>query len=97
MAIDSTLQRPSEEVAAHAEGPVARAIEEQTAKLPSDTFLWLAVGSMVVSAALQSGGKRHGGLFVGQWASAFLLFGIYNKLVKQLGSDRTAHAGAARA
>ena len=25
---------------------------------------------------------------VGQWAPAFLLFGVYNKLVKPLGSDR---------
>src|SRR5437868_3140852 len=28
----------------HSEGQVARAIEQQTAKLPSDTFLWAAVG-----------------------------------------------------
>ena len=27
----------------HQEGRVAKAIEEQTAKLPSDTFLWMAV------------------------------------------------------
>ena len=26
------------------EGRVAKTIEEQTAKLPSDTFLWMAVG-----------------------------------------------------
>ncbi|MEO5819794.1 MAG: hypothetical protein ABIT71_04765 [Vicinamibacteraceae bacterium] len=67
---------------------MARAIEEQTAKLPSDTFLWAAVGSMGVSAALQLAGKRHASLFVGQWAPAFLLLGVYNKLVKELGSDR---------
>ena len=72
----------------HAEGRLARAIEEQTAKLPSDTFLWAAVGSMGVSAALQLAGKRHASLFVGQWAPAFLLLGLYNKLVKELGSDR---------
>jgi hypothetical protein len=30
----------------HSEDRVARAIEEQTAKLPSDTFLWAALGSM---------------------------------------------------
>ena len=70
------------------EGRLAKAIEQQTAKLPSDTFLWAAVGSMGVSAALQLAGKRHASLFVGQWAPAFLLLGIYNKLVKQLGSDQ---------
>ena len=69
------------------EGGLAKAIEHQTAKLPSDTFLWAAVGSMGVSAALQLAGKRHASLFVGQWAPAFLLLGVYNKLVKQLGSD----------
>jgi hypothetical protein len=77
---------------AHSEGKVAKAIEEQTAKLPSDTFLWMAVGSMAVSATMQMIGNKQGSLFVGQWAPAFLLFGLYNKLVKQLGSDRTENA-----
>ena len=70
------------------EGRLAKSIERQTAKLPSDTFLWAALGSMGVSAVLQATGKRHASLFVGQWAPAFLLLGVYNKLVKQLGSDR---------
>ena len=72
----------------HSEGVVARSIEQQTAKLPSDTFLWLAVGAMTTSATLQLMGNKHVSLFVGQWAPTFLLFGLYNKLVKQLGSDR---------
>jgi hypothetical protein len=33
-------------------------------------------------------GKKHASLFVGQWAAPFLLFGVYNKLVKVAGSDR---------
>jgi hypothetical protein len=73
--------------ASRTEGRLAKTIEEQTAKLPSDTFLWAAIGSMAVSAGLQVAGKRHASLFVGQWAPAFLLLGVYNKLVKQLGSD----------
>ena len=76
----------------HEEGQVAKAIEEQTSKLPSDTFLWLALGAMATSAALQISGNKHASLFVGQWAPSFLLFGVYNKLVKQLGSDRTENA-----
>jgi hypothetical protein len=68
-------------------GRLARAFEEQTAKLPADTFLWAAVASMGVSAALQLTGKRQASLFVGQWAPAFLLLGIYNKLVKEFGFD----------
>jgi hypothetical protein len=76
----------------HSEGRVAKTIEEQTAKLPSDTFLWLAVGSMAASAVMQSMGNRHGSLFVGQWAPTLLILGLYNKMVKQLGSDRTENA-----
>jgi len=74
----------------HAEGRVARAIERQTAKLPSDTFLWTAVGAMALSAGLQLAGNRQVSNFVGQWAPTLLIFGLYNKLVKQLGSDRLA-------
>lgn len=74
----------------HKEGPVARAIEEYTAKLPSDTFLWAAVGSMAVSAAMKLMGRNHEALFIGQWAPSFLLLGIYNKIVKVEGSDITS-------
>lgn len=72
----------------HREGPVAKAIEKQTAKLPSDTFLWLAIGSIGVSAVLQALNKRERSLFVGQWVAPFLLLGIYNKIVKVAGSDQ---------
>jgi len=71
----------------HKEGPVAKAIEKQTAKIPSDVFLWAAFGSMAVSAILQFTAKKKESLFVGQWAAPFLLLGVYNKLVKQLGHD----------
>jgi hypothetical protein len=74
---------------AHSEGQLAKTIEEQTAKIPSDAFLWMAVGSMAVSATMQMIGNKNASIFVGQWAPTFLLFGLYNKLVKQLGSDRT--------
>ena len=69
------------------EGTVAKAIEEQTAKIPSDVFLWAAVGSMATSLVFKLSGKNDKSLFVGQWAAPFLLLGIYNKLVKQQGHD----------
>jgi len=72
----------------HSEGKVAKAIENQTAKLPSDTFLWAALGAMAVSATLKCFGRSHTALFVGQWAPSFLLLGIYNKIVKVEGNDR---------
>lgn len=72
----------------HKEGPIARTIEQQTAKLPSDTFLWAAVGSIGASALLRLMGKKHAALFVGEWVAPMLLFGVYNKIVKVQGSDR---------
>ncbi|MGI8672690.1 MAG: hypothetical protein ACR2LU_08780 [Luteitalea sp.] len=81
----------------HSEGRLARAIEHETAKLPSDTFLWLAWGSIAVSLALKVSGRERDALFVGQWAPTFLLHGLYVKMVKQLGSDRLDNpAGASR-
>lgn len=55
----------------HAEGGIAKAIEEQTAKLPSDLFLWAAGGSILCAFALKSAGKDHQSLFVGQWVCPF--------------------------
>jgi hypothetical protein len=72
----------------HSEGPIARTLEQQTAKLPSDTFLWAAVGSMGASALLRAMGKKNASLFVGDWVAPMLLFGVYNKIVKLHGSDR---------
>lgn len=71
------------------EGKIAKNIEEQTSKIPSDVFLWASIGAMTASLALQIARQKHMSLFIGQWAAPFLLFGIYNKLVKQRGHDKT--------
>jgi len=71
----------------HTEGYVARMIEDQTARLPSDVFLWAACGSIVGSLALEMMGDEKKAMFVGQWAPTFLILGLYNKLVKLHGSD----------
>jgi len=71
----------------HREGPLARSIEQQTAKLPSDTWLWAAIGSIGVSLFFQMTGDERKANFVGHWAPTFLLLGLYNKLVKLHGSD----------
>jgi hypothetical protein len=68
------------EAAEQTEGTVARAIESQTAKLPSDLFLWAAVGAIGVSALLEFSGNTEKSRFVGQWVAPFLLVGLYNKL-----------------
>jgi len=50
----------------HREGFLAKSIEEQTAKLPSDTFLWLALGSIATSLSLKVAGRDKDARFVGQ-------------------------------
>ncbi|ADY51734.1 hypothetical protein Pedsa_1166 [Pseudopedobacter saltans DSM 12145] len=72
----------------HQEGEVTKKIENQTAKLPSDLFLWASLVSMGVSLSLQCMRHKHLSLFVGQWAAPFLLLGIYNKIVKTQGHDK---------
>jgi hypothetical protein len=66
-----------------------RPLKKKTAKLPSDTFLWAAMGSIAGSLTLKLIGRDQDALFVGHWSPTFLILGLYNKLVKQLGSDRT--------
>ena len=69
------------------ESKSATAIERQTAKLPSDLFLYAAGGSIVASLTLKTLGRHKDALFVGQWAPTFLILGLYNKLVKLFGTD----------
>ncbi len=76
----------------HLEGPVAKAIEQQTAKLPSDAFLWTALGAVAASLTLQVIGQKNMSNFVGQWAPTILILGLYNKLVKVQGSDQQSRS-----
>ena len=69
------------------EDNVTAAIESKTALLPSWAYLAAALASMGLAAGLKLAGKSQGALFVGQWAAPFLLMGVYNKMVKQHGSD----------
>ena len=69
------------------EGRVAKAIESQTTKMPSDWFLWAAGASIVGAAILQMTSRKDAANFVGHWAPTILILGVYNKMVKRLGSD----------
>jgi len=69
------------------EDRVTGMIESQTSKIPSTGYLAAAIGSMAGSAILKIMRKDEWALFVGQWAPAFLILGVYNKMVKQYGSD----------
>lgn len=69
------------------EDRLTSAIESQTSKIPSAGYLGAAIGAMVASAILKSVGKHDWAMFVGQWAPSILIIGLYNKVVKQQGSD----------
>ena len=71
----------------HKEGTTAKMLEEQTAKIPSDVYLWAAVGTMALSLGLFLTRKKHASIFFGQWAPSLLIIGLYNKLVKVEGHD----------
>jgi len=83
------MAQPHDEVEQHSEGKIAKKIEQQTAKLPSDLFMWAALASIGASFVLEVTGHEEKSRFVGQWVAPFLLFGLYNKIVKVAGSDRT--------
>ncbi|HEV2276319.1 MAG TPA: hypothetical protein VGR96_19260 [Acidobacteriaceae bacterium] len=62
-------------------------MEHYSSQLPSSFYLGAALASMAGSLIMKAQGKNHMCLFIGQWAAPFLLLGIYNKMVKQHGSD----------
>ncbi|HVT06645.1 MAG TPA: hypothetical protein VHO67_04270 [Polyangia bacterium] len=70
------------------EGRVAVEIEKRTSRVPSDVFLWTALGSMAGSLVLALSGKQKLANFVGQWVPTMLIFGLYNKIVKVAGHDQ---------
>ena len=69
------------------EGRYTSELESKTSRVPSGAYLAAAISSMGASAVLKILGKDEWALFVGQWAPAFLIIGVYNKVVKQQGSD----------
>ena len=73
----------------HQEGAGTKAIETQTAKIPSDYFLFAAGAVMILSLGLKLARQNSKSLFVGQWVAPLLLFGVYNKIVKTAGHDST--------
>jgi hypothetical protein len=70
----------------HAEGDLARLIEQQAAKVPSDWFLFAALGTMAVSLGCELANRQRASRIIGMWPTPLLALGIYNKLVKTLGT-----------
>lgn len=74
------------------EGTTTTGIERVTSTLPSMTWLIAAGASIAGSIALKAMGRDSSANFVGQWAPTFLILGLYNKIVKTMGSDRKSTA-----
>jgi hypothetical protein len=74
-------QRPTED-------QFAKTIESYTAAVPSTGYLAVAIGTMGFSLACQVAGRGKWGNFIAQWVPAWLIIGLYNKLVKLEGQDR---------
>jgi len=87
-AVDKVTNRPE-----RTEGGLAKSIEEQTSKMPSDWFLMAAIAAIGTSLAMQVAGSKHRSLFFGQWVPSILLLGVYNKIVKVSGHDRFDRGG----
>jgi hypothetical protein len=79
------------------EDQVTSLLESYSSKLPSSFFLGACGASILGSLVAKMQGRDHLALFVGQWAAPFLLLGIYNKMVKQHGSDAITKSEPARA
>lgn len=72
------------------EGTATKAIEHQTAKIPSTYFLAAAGAAVAVSLGLAIVNEKKGWAnFVGNWVPSLLLLGVYNKIVKTHGSDKS--------
>jgi hypothetical protein len=64
----------------------AKDIQDQyfrvTDEVPAEVWYWAAIGSIIASAMLFASNKRDWSLFVGQWPPAFLLFGLFHKIIR---------------
>jgi hypothetical protein len=53
-----------------------------TDNIPEETWYWLALGSIGLSAILKISKKDNLAIFVGQWPPTFILFGLYHRLIR---------------
>ncbi|MBX3159143.1 MAG: hypothetical protein KF773_24455 [Deltaproteobacteria bacterium] len=70
------------------EGSTTKRIEHVTAAMPSVVFLIAAGGAIAGALTLKLMGRDKTANFVAQWAPTLLMLGLYNKIVKVMGSER---------
>lgn len=75
-------------ISAHQEGELTKKIEQKTAELPSGLFLTVGLGGLAVAAGLELfTQKKQLANFIGLMTPTVLIMGLYNKLVKTVGSE----------
>ena len=83
MATEMSLAARLKQAQEAADDPLVRSIASEAARLPSDTFLWTALGALGLSLALFQSGKKADAMFVGQLATPILALGIYKKFLME--------------
>lgn len=53
-----------------------------TDNIPEETWYWLALGSIGLSALLKITKHENMAIFIGQWPPTFILFGLYHRLIR---------------
>ena len=71
------------------EDQFTKTIESYTAAIPSTGYLTVAIGAMGLSLLCEVAGRGKWGNFIAQWVPTWLIFGLYNKLVKLEGHDQS--------
>jgi hypothetical protein len=64
-----------------------KTVKAYTAAMPSSAYFVVAIGAMALALTLQLAGRGKWGNFIAQWVPAWLIIGVYNKLVKLEGRD----------
>src|SRR5690606_25537376 len=68
------------------EGAITRLSEQQTAQLPYAAFLLPAAAAGVAAVVLELRGKERLSTIVGMWVPTLMVAGVYNKLIKTVGT-----------
>ena len=55
------------------EDQLTKEIEKQTVKIPSDVFLFSAIGAIAISFGLKCMDRKDDATFVGQWVTSIVL------------------------
>jgi hypothetical protein len=80
--LDETTKERAMSDAVEQAGTAQQSFFRVTDNIPEETWYWLALGSIGVSAMLKMMEKDDWALFVGQWPPTFLLFGLYHRLLR---------------